>query len=878
MLFRSVSAGTCTIQATQAGNANYATATPVNQSFQVTPASQTITFGTLANQPFGTQPFPVGATATSGLAVTFASTTPACTVSGATVTLAAVGTCTIQATQAGNANYAAATPVNQSFQVTPGSQTITFGALANQLFGTPAFPVSATASSGLAVSFAATTPACTVSGATVTLAAVGTCTIQATQAGNANYAAATPVNQSFQVTPASQTITFGTLATQPFGTQPFPVSATATSGLAVTLASTTPACTVSGATVTLVSVGTCTIQATQAGNANYTPATPVSQSFQVTQEGQVITFGPLTDQVLGSAPIPINATASSGLPVGLASTTPAVCTVSGNSVTLESAGQCSIQAAQPGNISYLAATPVTQSFQAAQETLGTTSLTVGSAGGSNSVEIGFRPLIAVPSWSATANAGWLHLGSGNGTGAAIAVFTCDPNPSATVRSGAITLDSGVALTVTQAGSNYIGPGAVVTLAPAGLSGPSGVAVDGSGNVYLADTGNNAIKEWSATTQQVTTLLSTGLNQPAAVAVDSSGNVYIADTGNNAIKEWNATTQLVTALVSTGLNQPVGVAVDGSGNVYIADSLNYAIEEWSAATQGVTTLVSTGLQQPVGVAVDGSGNVYMAYRNSPAIGEWSAATQQVTTLASTGLNQPDGMAVDGSGNVYIADTGNNAIEEIAYVFVGPASLTEPVTGGTDALLAVLPATTSLVGIFAPASNQGWLTIGSVTNGVVNYSFTANSSTAARTAQINVLGQQIAVTQNGLTAQTISFGALANQPFGTAPFPVSATASSGLAVSFAATTPAVCTVSGATVTLVSGGTCTIQATQAGNGNYAAATPVSQSFQVTQGSQTITFGALANQPFGTPPFPVSVTASSGLAVSFAATTPACTVSGAQ
>ena len=164
------------------------------------PASQSITFGPLNNVSLGTAPFTVSATASSGLAVSFASTTSAvCTVSGATVTLAAVGTCAIQATQAGNAGYAAATPVTQSFQVTPESQTINFGVLSNQALGTAPFTVSATASSGLAVSFASPSPAvCTVSGATVTLVAVGTCTIQATQAGNADYAAATPVNQSFQ--------------------------------------------------------------------------------------------------------------------------------------------------------------------------------------------------------------------------------------------------------------------------------------------------------------------------------------------------------------------------------------------------------------------------------------------------------------------------------------------------------------------------------------------------------------------------------------------------------------------------------------------------------------------------------------------------------
>ena len=127
-----------------------------------------------------------------------------------------VGTCTIQATQGGNANYAPATPVNQSFQVTQGSQTITFHALANKALGAAPFTVSATASSGLPVSFnSQTTSVCTVSGATVTLDALGTCTIQATQAGNTNYAPATPVNQSFQVV-QPVTVTPATLA---FGSQ-----------------------------------------------------------------------------------------------------------------------------------------------------------------------------------------------------------------------------------------------------------------------------------------------------------------------------------------------------------------------------------------------------------------------------------------------------------------------------------------------------------------------------------------------------------------------------------------------------------------------------------------------------------------------------------
>jgi len=249
--------------------------------------------------------------------------------------------------------------------IPPENQTITFGALANQSYGTPPFTVSATASSGLMVSFnSQTISVCTVSGTTVTLVAVGTCTIQATQGGNATYSAATSVNQTFQVTQESQTITFGALSNQSYGTPPFTVSATASSGLMVSFNSQTiSVCTVSGTTVTLVAVGTCTIQATQGGNATYPAALPVNQSFQVTQGSQTITFGAIPSQALSTPPFMVSATSSSGLTVSFNSRTPLVCTVSGNTVTLVITGICTIQATQAGNTNYKAAPPVDESFQ-----------------------------------------------------------------------------------------------------------------------------------------------------------------------------------------------------------------------------------------------------------------------------------------------------------------------------------------------------------------------------------------------------------------------------------------------------------------------------------------------------------------------------------
>jgi hypothetical protein len=177
-------------------------------SLTINPApltAQTITFSSIAAQTVGT-PLTLSATASSSLPVSFASTTTSiCTVANTTATFIAAGTCSIQATQAGNSTYAAATPVTQSFTVNSKpltAQTITFSPIATQTVGTP-LTLLATASSSLPVSFASTTTSiCTVANTTATFIAAGTCSIQATQAGNATYAAATPVMQSFTVNPA----------------------------------------------------------------------------------------------------------------------------------------------------------------------------------------------------------------------------------------------------------------------------------------------------------------------------------------------------------------------------------------------------------------------------------------------------------------------------------------------------------------------------------------------------------------------------------------------------------------------------------------------------------------------------------------------------
>ncbi len=350
-------AGSCTITASQAGDINNNPATDVPQSFTISKASQTITFGGLGNKIFGDADFTVSATATSGLTVTFGASGN-CTVSGSTVHITGAGSCTITASQAGDSNNNSATDVPQSFTISKASQTTTFGALGNKIFGDADFTVSATATSGLTVTFGASGN-CTVSGSTVHITGAGSCTITASQAGDSNNNPATDVPQSFTISKASQTITFGALAAKTFGNADFAVSATASSSLVVTFGA-SGNCTVSGSTVHITGAGSCTITASQAGDANNNPATDVPQSFSISKASQSITFGALAARNFGDPDFAISATASSTLAVTFAAS--GNCSVTGSTVHIIGAGSCTITASQAGDANNNPAADVPQSL------------------------------------------------------------------------------------------------------------------------------------------------------------------------------------------------------------------------------------------------------------------------------------------------------------------------------------------------------------------------------------------------------------------------------------------------------------------------------------------------------------------------------------
>ena len=349
-------------------------------------ASQTISFAALPGRTLGDPPFAVAATATSGLPVAFSSQTPAvCTtggVNGATVTLAATGTCTIAADQAGDIDWAPAPQVTQSFAVAApaGAPQFTSASAATFVVKTPnAFTVTATGTPAPTLTRTGALPSgVTFAAATGALAGtpaggtVGTYTLTFT----AKNGVAPDAVQTFTLTvvKADQTIAFGPLPDLTFGSPSFTLAATATSALTVTFASLTPSvCTVSTRTVKLVAAGTCTIAANQAGNANYNPAPQVTQSFAVLIAATTVTtINASKEPSVTGQPyaVTVNVTSPSGVPKGsvtvddgrggtctdltLSSTGVAACTL-----TSTSAGTLTLTAAYSGSTGHAPSTGMT---------------------------------------------------------------------------------------------------------------------------------------------------------------------------------------------------------------------------------------------------------------------------------------------------------------------------------------------------------------------------------------------------------------------------------------------------------------------------------------------------------------------------------------
>ncbi len=203
-------AGTVTVQADQSGNGTYGPAPSVQVSFNVAKATQSIAFAPIPPLSVDTQPYALTATTSSGLPVYFSVASGPAILETNVVTLVGGGAVAINAWQPGNSNYNAAATVQQTFMADKIPQTITFGTLSQQTAGDAPFPLGASASSGLPVTFSILSGPAILSGNIVTLTGIGAVTVTASQPGNNVYQPASPVAQFFfAIAPANliQTLT-----------------------------------------------------------------------------------------------------------------------------------------------------------------------------------------------------------------------------------------------------------------------------------------------------------------------------------------------------------------------------------------------------------------------------------------------------------------------------------------------------------------------------------------------------------------------------------------------------------------------------------------------------------------------------------------------
>jgi hypothetical protein len=231
---------------------------------------------------------------------------------------------------------------------------------------------------------------------------------------------------------------------------------------------------------------------------------------------------------------------------------------------------------------------------------------------------------------------------------------------------------------------------------ASFAAPDGVAVDGTGNILVADALNQDIRKLSNTgivstvvSPAILTGTTAGTSTPAAIAIDSGGNAYIADSGASVIWKVSAGGSLslfagAINITGTGngpalsarFNAPSGIAVDGSGNVYVADSGNDTIRVITAdgavstlagqpGVAGAQDGVGSGAQftDPQGITVDGSGTVYVADSGNGVIRLIPNSGSTQTNSASGDLVEPYGIALDGSGGVFVSDAFEGSIYDV-----------------------------------------------------------------------------------------------------------------------------------------------------------------------------------------------------------------------
>jgi len=380
---RIIGAGTSVITASQAGNTIYNAAANVTQTLTVNKLAQTISFPAIAAKNVGDADFAPGATASSGLAVSYTSSnTAVATIVSGNIRIIGAGTAVIAASQTGDATYNAATdaiqtltvnevlvPPTVAFEIPTGNISLDYGYTAFRV------TVGATATNGTIAKVELYVDdvflrqeisgpydwGFTAFPSELLGLSVGSHTIKAIAIDSNGLSASASI--IVQVNKLTQTITFPAIATKNVGDTDFAPGASASSGLVISYSSSnTAVATIVSGNIRIVGAGTTVITASQAGNVTYNAATNITQTLTVNKLAQTINFPAIVAKNVGDADFAPGATASSGLAVSYASSNTAVATIVSGNIRIIGAGTSVITASQAGNVTYNSAANITQTL------------------------------------------------------------------------------------------------------------------------------------------------------------------------------------------------------------------------------------------------------------------------------------------------------------------------------------------------------------------------------------------------------------------------------------------------------------------------------------------------------------------------------------
>ncbi|MBP9848352.1 MAG: putative Ig domain-containing protein [Flavobacterium sp.] len=850
-----VGVGATNIVASQSGDDNYNTATAVTQELVVNKANQTITFGTLIDKLDSDADFQLFATTSSGLPITYTSSNESVVlISGNTASIVGSGTVIITASQGGNENYNAAIAVTQNqviINTALESQEITFNALPAVTYGDVAFELEATVDSGLSISYTSSDETiASVTGNVVTIHKPGTVTITASQVGGDGYNPAASVQQELIINKKNLTVSNVIVEDKIYnGTTTAGVTSYAING---TVGNDAIALNTSNAVFENANAGTNKLVVPNfilngLDAANYELVQPSNVMGTILKATQSIIFNTLSSYTTATPSFILNGTASSGLTVTYSSSNTAVATISGNTVTIVGAGTAIITAIQSGNDNYNAASDVTQSLVVTR---------------ANEILVAWQ------------------FGSPAATGT-------ETTYNATTNDNRLTtavLSRGSGISTTSLGRAFA---ATSWLATAGSNTKSDAIA--SNEYFEFSFAPKAGQAVTLKTLDATLRRSGGTAPNAYIWRYSLNGTTFNDIGSDvnfsSTADGQIQTQIDLASIAELQNVPAGTTV--KFRIYAwggtSSTATFSIGRYASGATTNSLVVSGYVDQlpapVISSSLNASGTVGQAFNYATTASNVPSSYSAESLPSGLSINTTTGVI---AGTPSAAGTFN-------------VSLSATNLSGTDTKVVVISITKAdQVITFNELSAKTYGDLSFSLNGTASSGLALNYS-SSNTDVATVVGNTVTIVGAGSTTitatqsgndnynsaieiareliinkadQTITFEPLASRLDTDESFTLTATASSGLPVSFTSEDESIIAISGNVATIVGSGTAVINATQGGNTNYNPATLISREQLIinTQlANQTITFEPLTESTYGDAPFGLNAIASSGLVITY-------------